>query len=130
MYRFRKGMDDVLVATDLAARGIDVPQVGHVINYDVPNDPLIYFHRIGRTARAGASGLAFTLVSDLDRDGFNRVLARTDVPIKRLNEELGIEIKAPQPRRRSYGFVRNGRNRFSRERRSYQRNYYGLQSRW
>jgi ATP-dependent RNA helicase DeaD len=130
MYRFRKGLDDILVATDLAARGIDVPQVGHVINYDVPNDPLIYFHRIGRTARAGASGLAFTLVSDFDQDSFKRVLEQTEVPIKRLNEEMGIEIKAYQPRRSSYGFARNNRNRFSRQRRSYQKNYYGLQSRW
>ena len=131
MYRFRKGLDDILVATDLAARGIDVPQVGHVINYDVPNDPLMYFHRIGRTARAGGSGLAFTLVSDFDQDSFKRVLERTEVPIKRLNEEMGIEIKAYQPRRRSsYGFARNNRNRFSGQRRSYQKNYYGLQSRW
>ena len=53
MYKFRKGFEDILVATDIAARGIDVPAVGHVINYDVPADPLIYFHRIGRTARAG-----------------------------------------------------------------------------
>ncbi|MEM2760347.1 MAG: DEAD/DEAH box helicase [Nitrososphaerales archaeon] len=129
MYRFRKGLDDILVATDLAARGIDVPQVGHVINYDVPNDPLVYFHRIGRTARAGASGVAFTLVSDVDRDAFQRILARTEVPIKRMNEDLGIEIKAYVPRR-NYGSTRNNRNRFYKQRRSFQKNYYGLQSRW
>jgi ATP-dependent RNA helicase DeaD len=130
MHRFRRGQDDVLVATDLAARGIDVPQVGSVINYDVPNDPLVYFHRIGRTARAGGAGMAFTLVSDLDRFSFDRVLERTELPIKRLNEELGIEVKAYEPRRRNYGFARNNRNRFSRQSRSYPKNYYGLQSRW
>lgn len=132
MYRFRKGLDEILVATDLASRGIDVPQVGHVINYDVPADPLVYFHRIGRTARAGKSGLAFTLVSDFDQESFGRVLERTEVPIKRLNEELGIEIKAYQPRRRSYGSARNGRGRFKHRnyQRNYQKNYYGLQSRW
>lgn len=130
MHRFRKGLDDILVATELAARGIDVPQVGHVINYDVPSDPLMYFHRIGRTARAGGSGLAFTLVSDLDRDSFSRVLERTEIPIKRMNEELGVEIKPYEPRRRSYGFANNRRNRFYGQRRSYQKNYYGLKSRW
>jgi ATP-dependent RNA helicase DeaD len=130
MHRFRKGLDDILVATDLASRGIDVPQVGHVINYDVHDDPLVYFHRIGRTARAGSSGVAFTLVSGMDQESFNRILERTEVPIKCLNEELGIEIKAYEPRRRSYGFARNNRNRSYNKRRSYQHNYYGLQSRW
>jgi len=129
MRRFRKGQDNILVATELAARGIDVPQVGHVINYDVPSDPLMYFHRIGRTARAGGSGLAFTLVSYQDQDAFKRILERTEVPIKRLNEELGIEIKAYMPQR-NYGFARDRHDRWSRQRRTYQKNYYGLKSRW
>jgi len=129
MYRFRKGQDDILVATDLAARGIDVPQVGHVINYDVPNEPLMYFHRIGRTARAGGSGLAFTLVAGQEQEAFGRIRERTEVPIKRLNEELGIEIKAYTPQR-NYGYARNRRDRYPRQRRTYQRNYYGLKSRW
>ena len=63
MEKFRKNSADVLVATDVAARGIDVPRVGLVINYDVPNQDMIYFHRIGRTARAGAKGRSITLVS-------------------------------------------------------------------
>ncbi len=129
MYRFRKGLDDILIATDLAARGIDVPQVGHVINYDVPNDPLMYFHRIGRTARAGGSGLAFTLVSDFDLESFNRILARTEAPIKRLNEELGIEIIS-RPRRRNNSYGRNNRSRSAGQPKSYQKHYYGLRSRW
>jgi ATP-dependent RNA helicase RhlE len=62
MHRFRKGLDDILVATELAARGIDVPQVGHVINYDVPQHPEDYVHRIGRTGRAQAVGDAFTIM--------------------------------------------------------------------
>jgi ATP-dependent RNA helicase DeaD len=70
MYKFRKGLEDILVATDIAARGIDVPAVGHVINYDIPEDPLIYFHRIGRTARAGATGKAVSLVSQDRIDDF------------------------------------------------------------
>ncbi|MGH9913513.1 MAG: DEAD/DEAH box helicase, partial [Nitrososphaeraceae archaeon] len=81
MYKFRKGSEDILVATDIAARGIDVPAVGHVINYDIPADPLIYFHRIGRTARAGGAGKAISLVS-LDRVGdFGRILKTTEKPI-------------------------------------------------
>ena len=60
MSQFRRGKSDILVATDVAARGIDVPQVALVVNYDVPNQEMVYFHRIGRTARAGAKGKAIT----------------------------------------------------------------------
>src|SRR5213592_4785247 len=60
---FRSGAADVLVATDLAARGIDVDGIRMVVNFDVPNDPEVYVHRVGRTARAGARGLALTLLS-------------------------------------------------------------------
>ncbi|MDO8640189.1 MAG: DEAD/DEAH box helicase, partial [Nitrosarchaeum sp.] len=63
MSKFRSGKVDILVATDVASRGIDVPRVELVVNYDVPNQELVYFHRIGRTARAGAKGRAITLVS-------------------------------------------------------------------
>jgi ATP-dependent RNA helicase DeaD len=88
MYRFKKGIEDVLVATDIAARGIDVPAVGHVINYDIPEDPLIYFHRIGRTARAGGTGRAISLVSQDRIEDFGRILRQTEHPIRKLNEEL------------------------------------------
>jgi ATP-dependent RNA helicase RhlE len=60
---FRTGTTDILVATDIAARGIDVDDIQLVINYDVPKDPEVYVHRVGRTARAGAEGLALTLMS-------------------------------------------------------------------
>lgn len=60
---FREGKINVLVATDVAARGIDVDNVAMVVNFDVPNDPEVYVHRVGRTARAGACGLALTLMS-------------------------------------------------------------------
>jgi ATP-dependent RNA helicase RhlE len=60
---FRSGVADVLVATDIAARGIDVDGIRMVVNYDVPQDPEVYVHRVGRTARAGARGLALTLLS-------------------------------------------------------------------
>jgi ATP-dependent RNA helicase RhlE len=60
---FRQGSADVLVATDIAARGIDVDGIRMVVNFDVPQDPENYVHRVGRTARAGARGLALTLLS-------------------------------------------------------------------
>ena len=62
MRAFRSGKVDVLVATDVAARGIDVDNVTHVINFECPDDEKTYLHRIGRTGRAGASGVAVTLV--------------------------------------------------------------------
>src|SRR2546426_958226 len=61
--QFRSGTAEILVATDIAARGIDVDGIRMVVNYDVPTDPEVYVHRVGRTARAGARGLALTLIS-------------------------------------------------------------------
>src|SRR3989454_2366687 len=104
MNKFRKGTEDILVATDIAARGIDVPAIGHVINYDVPDDPLIYFHRIGRTARAGGEGKAISLVSNDRIADFDRILAQTQLPIRKLNDEMGIIVPiVPQRQPQSYG---------------------------
>ncbi len=63
MKSFRSGKFDVLVATDLASRGIDVADISHIINFDIPDDPEAYIHRVGRTARMGAKGKAFTFVT-------------------------------------------------------------------
>jgi superfamily II DNA/RNA helicase len=63
MKNFRSGKFDVLVATDLASRGIDVADISHIINYDISEDPEVYVHRVGRTARMGAKGRAFTFVT-------------------------------------------------------------------
>lgn len=63
MRKFKKGEIDILVATDVAARGLDIPDVSHVINYSIPQDPEGYIHRIGRTGRAGKSGIAITFVT-------------------------------------------------------------------
>ena len=70
---FRKGKYRVLVATDIAARGIDVDGISHVINYDIPRDAEDYVHRVGRTGRAGASGDAITFVSGEDRDMLRKI---------------------------------------------------------
>ena len=63
MRAFREGKTEILVATDVAARGLDIPQVSHVVNYHIPWDPESYVHRIGRTGRAGREGTAITLIS-------------------------------------------------------------------
>jgi ATP-dependent RNA helicase DeaD len=73
MKSFRGGKFDVLIATDLASRGIDVADISHIINYDIPEDPEVYVHRVGRTARMGAAGKAFTFVSRDQGDELTRV---------------------------------------------------------
>ena len=100
MGKFRSGKADILVATDVASRGIDVPRVELVINYDVPNQELAYFHRIGRTARAGAKGRAITFVSYSSVGDWNLVKRQIKVPITDLNKEMGIQISIPDPLKR------------------------------
>jgi ATP-dependent RNA helicase DeaD len=73
MKGFRNSKFDVLVATDLASRGIDVADISHIINYDIPEDPEAYVHRVGRTARMGAKGKAFTFVATDQGDELTKV---------------------------------------------------------
>lgn len=73
MFKFKSGQIDVLVATDIVARGIDIDDIAMVINYDVPHDAEDYVHRIGRTARADRDGAAITFVSDLDIAAFKDI---------------------------------------------------------
>jgi ATP-dependent RNA helicase DeaD len=87
MRLFRDAKADILVATDVASRGLDISQVEAVFNYDVPQDPLIYFHRVGRTARAGDTGKAFTLVSGDEQSDFERILALSKAPIHPLRKQ-------------------------------------------
>jgi ATP-dependent RNA helicase DeaD len=86
MGRFRDGSLDVLVATDVAARGLDIDHVSHVVNYDVPPDPDQYVHRIGRTGRAGREGVAITLVEPREHRLLRNIEAatRTKLSIERL----------------------------------------------
>src|SRR5205085_5644454 len=70
---FRGGKFDILIATDLASRGIDVADISHIINFDIPEDPEVYVHRVGRTARMGARGKAFTLVTRDQGDELTKV---------------------------------------------------------
>jgi ATP-dependent RNA helicase DeaD len=82
---FRAGKLNLLCATDVAARGLDIEGITHIINYDVPNDPPVYFHRVGRTARKGTDGTAITLVSYGEMSDFNNIKAITKTKI----EEIG-----------------------------------------
>ena len=82
---FRTGRLSLLVATDVAARGLDIQGITHIINYDVPMDPPVYFHRIGRTARMGGEGTAITLVSYGELSDFNNIKAMTKTAIEEVN---------------------------------------------
>jgi ATP-dependent RNA helicase DeaD len=83
---FRKGRVRFLVATDVASRGLDIQGISHVVNYDVPNDPLLYFHRIGRTGRAGAEGIAVTLVSRREMGDLKRIQGMTNTRIHEMHD--------------------------------------------
>jgi ATP-dependent RNA helicase RhlE len=101
---FKAGRSRVLVATDIAARGIDVEAVTHVINYDLPNVPESYVHRIGRTARAGAAGIALSFCNDEERAYLRDIerLTRLKVPVAPLPPGLAAiassMAKEPAPR--------------------------------
>lgn len=80
--RIRKGTLRFLVATDVAARGIDLPELSHVIQYEPPEDPEAYVHRAGRTGRAGASGIAISLVVGIEKLNLNRIATRFKIDLQ------------------------------------------------
>lgn len=82
---FRKGKNSILIATDVAARGIDIPGVSHVINYELPNVPEQYVHRIGRTARAGRDGIAIAFCAEDERAYLKDIQKTTDASLERLD---------------------------------------------
>lgn len=91
---FREGRAEVLVATDVAARGLDIPIVSHVINYDIPEDPEAYVHRIGRTARAGKTGDAITFVTPRERGLLQTIERLIRVRLKRAQVPSLADIAA------------------------------------
>jgi ATP-dependent RNA helicase RhlE len=100
---FRAGKARILVATDIAARGIDVPGISHVINFELPNEPESYVHRIGRTARAGAGGAAFSFCDHSERPYLRAIesLMRRKVAVAehRLSETPSTSPDQPRPQR-------------------------------
>jgi ATP-dependent RNA helicase DeaD len=81
---FKTGKFSIMIATELAARGLDIVDVPWIINYDIPMDPNMYFHRVGRTARAGKEGNAITLVTPDEEIELERIKAMTQIPINKL----------------------------------------------
>ena len=130
--QFRLGRNDVMVATDIAARGIDVDEISHVINFDIPGTPADYVHRIGRTARAEATGDAFTLVDhdeepvirDIEK-ALGRTLPRVVLPNFDYKKPGGARSHGPShgghpgahPGPRRGGFQGSSHNRHQRPRR-------------
>ncbi len=122
---FREGKVQVLIATDIAARGIDIPEITHVINYDIPMDPESYVHRIGRTARAGRQGIAISFCDPSEIKLLQAVEKniKSKIPVDESHPYHGVEA-APTQReshrddrsfneergRRNFGHARNRQN--------------------
>ena len=112
---FKHGEVKILVATDIAARGIDVPGVSHVFNFEIPNLPEQYVHRIGRTARAGADGIAISYVAPGDERGYMKDIERltgvrcTPMPLPENFREFVIKMPPPAKKKSDGGGGRHGR---------------------
>ncbi len=107
---FRSGRARVLVATDIAARGIDVAGVSHVINYELPNEPESYVHRIGRTARAGAGGVAIAFCDSSERAHLAAIERLIGISVPRVGHRLaqmGPDVSPPPQSRRARGKKRS-----------------------
>lgn len=104
LQRFETGKVDVLVATDVAARGLDLDRISHVVNFDPPEDDKAYVHRVGRTARAGRSGTGVTLVTAEQQGDVGRLAARLDI-----GEEFQREGMKMAPPRVVFSGARGGR---------------------
>ncbi len=112
---FRSGRVRILVATDIAARGIDVPDISHVVNYELPNEPESYVHRIGRTARAGAGGIALSFCDHGERPYLEAIerLMRSTVTVgeHRLAVPSSAPLRQQQQRKPAGSAKRRGRSR-------------------
>ena len=124
---FRSGSVRVLVATDIAARGIDVPGISHVINYELPNEPESYVHRIGRTARAGAGGAALSFCDQNEQPYLRAIesLMRRKVTVAEFRPTESAAERAPLPKRQRPQGARPA-SAGKRRRRSHARGFPGL----
>ncbi len=91
METFSSNKTQILVCTDVASRGLDIKNVSHIYNYDIPKDADSYVHRIGRTARAGEEGIAVSLVTDRDYESFSKIVNNPDLQIKAL--KMSADVK-------------------------------------
>ncbi|RZD31711.1 MAG: ATP-dependent helicase [uncultured DHVE6 group euryarchaeote] len=91
--QFNNGRTELLVASPVVARGIDIKSVSHIFNYDLSDDPQEYIHRVGRTARGGSTGKAITLLSNQDHDIFRQILNNYDINIKELTSDKFPKLK-------------------------------------
>ena len=112
---FRKGLKRILIATDVAARGLDIPLIQHVINYDLPQVPEDYIHRIGRTARAGSEGSALTFLTSDDRSMWNSINKLIDPNFKSAPSGLRRDSKNKRRGKRP----NNKKSKAREEKRSY-----------
>jgi len=96
---FRKNKVDYLVATDIAARGLDIGGITHIINYNMPRETLSYFHRIGRTARMEAEGTAITFVAHDEKKALAEIKAQTGTQITELTTSVKVKAGPPQKHR-------------------------------
>ena len=95
---FRSGETRVLVATDIAARGIDVDDISHVVNYELPADSESYVHRIGRTARAGRAGIAYSFCDPSERGALKDIERLIKKPIKVAEPIQGLDVDSKPER--------------------------------
>ncbi len=120
MEGFHTGNIQILVCTDVAARGLDVKGISHVYNYDLPSNSADYIHRVGRTARAGKEGMAVSIVTDKDYDNFRRIMQNPDLKIEKKElpqfEEIQVHFRdqgygrdSTGGDRRRFNTVRGGR---------------------
>ena len=112
---FHNGKQEILIASAVAARGLDISGVTHVINYELPQDPQEYIHRVGRTARAGTKGKAISLLCERDHDNMNNIFQTYDVDIQQLPvpkfEKIRFDTGLAQDTNRTYGNRSGSRGR-------------------
>lgn len=123
MLDFKNGKIDILVATDIVARGIDIDDIALIINYDVPHDPEDYIHRIGRTARANADGVAITFVCEAEQGKFHRIEEFIEKDIYKIplppnigeGPEYNPKAFNRRPQKKSNSFRKGGNRPFDRK---------------
>ena len=110
---FNKGRPKILIASAVTARGLDIQDVTHVFNYDLSQDPQEYIHRVGRTARAGAEGVAYTLLSERDHETFDQIMRRYNIPAVLLPKEAFAPLRFDTGVKKRFGDRQNHQHRGS-----------------